>query len=353
MSEERILELVSKKVLGVITPKEQLELSALLGEHPEEQQQVGVLYEYMAAGYHNDEAVKQRKAEESWSRVLEKTTVAQQGSPFTDTVLPVTKKRRWYAVGVAASVLIVAGALIWFMAGRPAGTGKAANIVATNKGSKSMVVLPDHSKVWINSDTRLNYDESFGKGLREVTLEGEAYFEVEKNKDLPFIVHTSNMDIKVLGTAFNVRSYANEANAQTTLVRGSVQIKLLNKEAGKKIMLRPNEKAIVRNAAYHAVDAADTAEVTVVAVNRNGADSLIYETQWVSNRLAFENERLEHMLPVLERWYNITIIMKRKAPVQRTFSGVFDNDSIDDVLKTLKLTMGFDYRKDNSLVYIF
>lgn len=216
-----------------------------------------------------------------------------------------------------------------------------------------MVVLPDHSKVWINSDTRLNYDESFGKGLREVTLEGEAYFEVEKNKDLPFIVHTSNMDVKVLGTAFNVRSYANEANAQTTLVRGSVQIKLLNKEAGKKIMLRPNEKVIVRNAAYHAVDAPDTAEVAVVAVNRNGADSLIYETQWVSNKLAFENERLEHMLPVLERWYNITIIMKRKAPVQRTFSGVFDNDSIDDVLKTLKLTMGFDYRKDNSLVYIF
>ncbi len=107
------------------------------------------------------------------------------------------------------------------------------NVVATRKGSKTNLVLPDGTKVWVNADSRLSYGKNFGNQLREVYLEGEAYFDVAEDKRKPFIVHTNNIDVKVLGTAFNVRAYGNEVNTQTTLLRGSVEVMLKKTTTGK------------------------------------------------------------------------------------------------------------------------
>src|SRR5690606_31072216 len=196
---------------------------------------------------------------------------------------------------------------------------QAVNTVATEKGSKSMVVLPDNSKVWINADTRLFYNESYGKTQREITLEGEAYFDVVKNKSIPFIVHSRNMDIKVTGTSFNVRAYADEQSSEATLVRGAVEVQVLKKGQGK-VLLRPGEKIIVRNTDYKKFTDTDIAEVQVVKVNAVNKDSTVWETQWVQNRLAFENESLRSIIPVLERWYNVTIVFKRELTLKNTFS---------------------------------
>src|SRR4029078_631833 len=101
------------------------------------------------------------------------------------------------------------------------------NTVSTKRGSKSKVQLPDGTQVWLNADSRIAYNEKFQGNLREVTLEGEAYFDVVRDEKRPFVIHTAAIDIKVLGTAFNVRSYANEKNTETSLIRGSIEVTLV------------------------------------------------------------------------------------------------------------------------------
>ena len=97
--------------------------------------------------------------------------------------------------------------------------------VATKSGSRTRIQLPDGSTVWLNGNSKLVYDnKSFGEKLRQVTLTGEAYFDVVKNVNKPFIIHTNRMDIKVVGTAFNVKAYPGEKNSEASLVRGSIEV---------------------------------------------------------------------------------------------------------------------------------
>ena len=99
---------------------------------------------------------------------------------------------------------------------------------------------------WLNADSKLTYDENFRGDYREVSLEGEAFFDVVKDKTRPFIIHTKTLDIRVLGTAFNVSAYESEKNTETALFRGSVEVTLHNNPE-KKIVLKPNEKLMVNN----------------------------------------------------------------------------------------------------------
>jgi transmembrane sensor len=118
--------------------------------------------------------------------------------------------------------------------------------VGTKKGSKSHIVLPDGTNVWLNADSKIIYPGNFQGETREVSLVGEAFFDVVKNVNKPFIIHTGTMDVKVLGTAFNVRSYPGEMTTEASLLRGLIEV-TLNGTEKKKILLKPNEKLTVLN----------------------------------------------------------------------------------------------------------
>ena len=118
------------------------------------------------------------------------------------------------------------------------------NEVVAKRGTKTKIILPDGSQVWLNSDSKLSYGERFNDTIREVSLEGEAYFDVIKDKNRPFIVMTNALNIRVLGTAFNIKSYAQDATIETTLIRGMIEVRKNNEPATKKIVLTPNEKLI-------------------------------------------------------------------------------------------------------------
>ena len=118
--------------------------------------------------------------------------------------------------------------------------------ISTRYGSRTKLLLPDSTQVWLNSGSKLSYNKTYGNGTREVTLSGEAYFDVVKNPAHPFIIHTVNIDIKVLGTAFNVKSFPGEKNTETSLIRGSIEVTFKNRPS-EKIILKPNEKLITAN----------------------------------------------------------------------------------------------------------
>ena len=112
------------------------------------------------------------------------------------------------------------------------------NEISTKTGAHSKIILPDGSLVWLNGGSRLTYDKAFNKGeTREVELKGEAYFDVAKNALKPFIIHTHQMDIKVLGTAFNVKSYPGDKSSETSLIHGSIEV-TVRQGTGEKIILR-------------------------------------------------------------------------------------------------------------------
>lgn len=346
MDNDRLLELLSKKSAGELTLQEQIELNHLVHANAGDQSFAAIVEDLMSTSTTYQESITEREVDDFIQRVHYKIDKKSGESRVI--------KFNWRALSAAAAVLlIIVMGVTYYLSKNTVGTNSP-NVVATKKGNKTNIVLPDGSKVWVNADSRLTYDQSFGKDTREVTLTGEAYFDVVHDKEHPFIVHTKNIDIRVLGTMFNVRSYADEISTQTTLVKGSVQVSLKN-EKQKKIMLAPNEKLVVQNAysqQEQVRNSPDLPQIELLTIKPSPVDSSVAETQWINNKLAFENEHLENLVPTLERWYNVKIILRNKT-ITQTFSGAFENDALEDVLQSLQLSARIKYKIEKDTVTIY
>ncbi|MCH5718239.1 FecR domain-containing protein [Niabella hibiscisoli] len=242
MQQERFIELLTKKLSGEITLSEQMELSRWVEANPDEartEAQLSELINNSSLQVHSSKQLAKR--EQNWARLHQ--LMEEETEPRV--IIRKPAKIRWVLKWAAAAILllVITIGVQTQMSSKEPGVDNS-NIVATKKGSKSSLVLPDGSKVWINSDSKISYGDGFGKTHRTLTLTGEAYFDVVKDPERPFIIHTSELDVKVLGTAFNVRSYPDEGSSTTTLVRGSLQVKL-NKHEQQVYVLKPDEKLIV------------------------------------------------------------------------------------------------------------
>lgn len=342
---DRLLELLSKKKSKSLTPEEQVELSGLLSSESARAFS-GVIDELFEIPSEL-QSMKEEEVNLAINRIVDRITATSPNGRRG------ARRIQFWKIAAAAVVFVAIGWSYFFFQNRES-KAVSASIIQTRKGSKSFTTLPDGTKVWINSDTKLTYEKSFGSKNREVMLEGEAYFDVVSDKERPFIVHTREMSIKVKGTIFNVRAYADEVNAQATLVEGLIEVQLTNKNDAR-ILLKPNEKVIVKQ---HTADEAlpklaTSPELTIVAVKPSGADTAFMETQWIDNHLAFEDQNLSQIIPVLERWYDVEIVVDKKLTTGRLFNGVFESDNLDDVMRTLGLTLGFHYKIDKDKIYIY
>ncbi len=258
-------------------------------------------------------------------------------------------RKAWTTAGVAACLTA------FFLFAYPVFPKKkelpvAENTISTKPGSKSKIQLPDGTQVWLNSDSRLTYDESFRGPNREVHLCGEAYFDVAKDKNYPFIIHTSSIDVKVLGTSLNIRSYRNEKNTEALLVRGSIEVSLHN-SPDKKIILQPNEKLVVENRKDRIVTGAHPAEpkasrgavMILGKAHFQQKDSIATEVLWVKNTLAFDQESLEDVALKIERWYDVKVKIREESLKHTEYSGVFEDESLRQVMEALRLTGNFKY----------
>lgn len=351
VNNDRIIYLLGRKKAGELTLNEQLELSALLRNNNDNLLLAEGIDEVFASSLSYKKEIGNDVINDALKQLHQKMHQSEGEIPALS-----GKYRKLKTWLVAASIALIAGLAAFYAFQAGTAFPRADNIVSTKKGSKTNLVLPDGTKVWVNANTRLTYDEAFGNGTREVTLAGEAYFDVTKDPSRPFIVHTSILDVKVLGTAFNVRAYPDETNTQTTLLRGAVEVLLKNKKH-ERIMLKPNEKIIVQN--KMPVNGAHAAtpnnikikafELLNIAANKNAA---VVETEWTRNRLVFEQEKIESLLPVLERWYNVTIEL-RHGTGDILYTGTFENDSLEDVLASLKEVGGFNYHIEKGKVIIY
>ncbi|NJO67992.1 MAG: FecR family protein [Bacteroidetes bacterium] len=193
--------------------------------------------------------------------------------------------------------------------------------IYTLKGQKKDLTLPDGTRVWLNSESRVSFQREFIKNTREIIISGEAYFNVIKDSAHPFIVKTGNLTIKVTGTVFNVRSYPGDSTIETTLVSGSVIID--NDQMNKPLKLRPKEKALF------------SAETNAISISKVNPDKCI---SWKNGKLLLDNEPLPLVLEKLERWFGLEIIYSNDiaVPDERITITITD-ENIEEVIRLLQL----------------
>jgi len=214
----------------------------------------------------------------------------------------------------------------------------------TPRGRKSVLVLPDGSKVWLNVDSKLTYTKDYKRAnKREVQLEGEAFFDVVRNDSVPFIVHTaSSIRIEVLGTSFNVKSYNGDQTVETTLVNGKVSIDKLEKNGLTvgNLILKPNQRAVyVKESKILNVEPVDAQNVSA----------------WRHDNLVFDETPFTDVLAQLERWYDVRIHLMEDDghALPCTLTANIQRESLEDVLKLLKTSHRIGYSIRDREVYIY
>lgn len=373
MTDERFWLLVSLKLSGEAGAEELAELQAYLDKNPAKKIHADRLNTVWSAKHEVSEAQKDAAFNRHMQRLsnhLSEPVLLYENAETNEMAFAeetkttsVYKKILWVS-GIAASLFFA-----WFFVFRNPVVSKkeenkiARNEISTPKGNKTKVQLPDGTEVWLNADSKITYNENFQGKLREVQLTGEAFFDVVRDETRPFVIHTKVIDVKVLGTAFNVRSYANEKNTETSLIRGAVEVTVRHSPEIK-YTLKPNDKLVIDNDKAKASESDFVATKKLEELRRQIAKTLqlkigenevnAKETLWTEDKLAFDNKPLEEIALMLERWFNVKVIVDDKIKHEK-YTGVFDYEDIREVLNVLKMTdrgFHYTYEKDKKEVSI-
>lgn len=239
---------------------------------------------------------------------------------------PKESKRRLGWLGYAAAVVaVIAVGFFSYKGGQSQLEASLGEIVVeAPQGSRSEMVLPDGTKVWLNAGSKISYSQTFGYTVRLVRLEGEGYFEVAHNEQLPFSVESGNVRVKVLGTKFNVRDYPTDAEASVSLAEGSVSMSSMRMASTERV-LTPGQRATVNK---------ETGRIRVDDYEVANA------IQWTNGILVFDGESLRDIVNDLERCYNVRIIVKTPSLYNLHFYGTFirQEQSLREVLDALAAT---------------
>ena len=266
-------------------------------------------------------------------------------------------KRMWLYAGAAAACIAIAVLLVVMQRPVQKQDNKQAllsdHIETSKPGEKRTLLLSDGSKVTLNAGSTFTISKNFNEQLREVTLEGEAYFDIVHNPEKPFIIHTTSMNIKVLGTIFNVKAYPTDKTLETSLIRGSVEVTLKN-ENDRKVILHPDEKIVLINPLFRNEPQARSApkeetkkEKYTIANLTYDADSSRLEVSWMKDRFAFNDNSFEEVATELERWYGVSVQFEDDIVKQYRFTAIFDHKTIPEVLNALQLSRYFNYTIEN------
>jgi ferric-dicitrate binding protein FerR (iron transport regulator) len=265
----------------------------------------------------------------------------------------------------ATLILAFLFSLSWQWLTREKPVPEAENSFATvymPRGQKGQVTLNDGTRIWLNSNSILKYPSGFCKGSRKIILDGEAFMEVTKDPAHPFLVETSSVTLRVLGTSFNVKCFSKENTVETTLIEGSLEI--LAGHSGvrrlKKVVLKPNEKAIFqKNSNQFSVNELDKPDqklkklqchIKKSPVSISEVESII---SWKDNHLIFKDESFEEIASKMEAWYGVDIRIEDEKLKGYRFTGKFVyNETIDQVMKVISFTTPLQYSLNKNILTI-
>jgi transmembrane sensor len=358
MDSSRIIELMAKKLGQHASVEELKELERLVASNPTYAWLEEIVGSLKGSPEHFERNIPgEELAESGWKQLAGRLKAdggngAGEGEAVFEAAVPrigVWWRWRWGWVAAAVIVLLVGGGGAWLFRGdgNPFRVKYADKTLQVGYGGRSKLVLSDGTTVWLNAGSRLIYPDLFTGDRREVTLEGEAFFDVAKHVSMPFYVHAGKIRVKVLGTQFDIKAYREDAELSTTLISGKIQV-MLDGDPDKKIILKPHEKLTVVNSLLETVDVAKGAvsgkalHYLVQGLPEAENDSLP-ETAWVENRLVVSDVTFEELARMLERRYDVRIDFEDERLKAEHLSGVFEKETIQQVLDILKMTTKFKY----------
>jgi len=375
-------EQVIKYLTGESTRAEKLRVEKWINKSTENKRyfdEIALLWRVSGSGRKMSEAEKAK----DWTNILDRISKSDDYHVFkTGGSLESTKEGTIRSGGIFGSFLRIAavfllafslsGAGFYFLKVRPDSQALAYNEIITAKGQKTQIILSDGTKVWLNSETSLKYPATFSDRQREVYLEGEAFFEVQKKeKKTPFLVLTSEMDIEVLGTRFNVMAYADEETVETTLVEGSINVVRRGSKSSsdQQVLLKPNQKiTLIKEGSQAVLSELENSKPTLVISGKGTSTNSPSEqaqilvssrvdtelhTAWKDDRLVFQSETLENIAYKLERWYDVQIHIQDEELKSYCYTGEFAHkETLPQVMEILNLTTPILFTIEKNDVYI-
>ncbi len=341
-------------------PEEEQLLQHLLQQNSALQQQYELIKRMWSAGEKQPDGFVDEDEKQNISRILK---LARLESEKEYETIPLKRNRKYFFVIPAAAALLIIVFGVWIFSGKTELPPKAnLQTIAAENGSRTRTILPDGSTVWLNAGSHISFSENFTGSTREVTLDGEAYFDAVKQPERPFIVHVYGYNIRVLGTAFNVKSYPTDKTIETTLLRGLVQVTKQGVTGEKPIFIHPNEKLIVDKFAANselnlpyknnAVANSVNSDYVIKNLDTTQTEKEKIETAWVYNRLEFRGDSFEELAKKLERWYNVTIVFEDDQVKQLSFYGSFETETVQQAFVALKAAARFNYSINNQTIIV-
>ncbi len=318
MEQDIYIKLIYKSLKGEISTEEVLNLDSWLKESDEHQtiyDQIAKQWE-LSANYQPDIHID---VDNDYELLLDKIKSSENENAPSSRQM---KRRTW--LGIAASFLLLfAAGWLWF---NSLVDREMLSIVNMDVPVKE-VQLPDGSQVWLKKGSLLKYPKTFGKGQREVIMAGNAYFDVVKNPNKRFVVHTQKTNIEVLGTSFDVREDSNQKKTIVNVVSGVVKFSI--KDSHESLILKANEKGSYDQRNEH---------LEKSKVDKN-------DLAWFTKRLIFNNNTLKETFDILQKQYNKEIIVLNSRLLNCPFTGRLNIDSMDNSLNYLRNIYKFDFEK--------
>lgn len=209
------------------------------------------------------------------------------------------------------------------------------NTIDVPYGERSQITLYDGTKVWLNSGTKFRYPVAFSSKTRDVYIEGEAFFDVAKNKNHPFLVYAGQLKVEVLGTLFNVCAYPDDDEIMATLEEGSINA--INTVDGKSVIIKPGEQLILNCATN--------------LLNQQKVNTELY-TSWKENLLKFENAPFDEVIKKMERWYDVKINVDAKINTNERYTMTIKTESLREMLQLVSLTTKIKYEIEENMVVL-
>ncbi len=338
--------LLTRCLTGEATPEEREIVKKILQENTQIQQQ----YELLTTIWkENEQTITTEEVDLSIKakNIINKAEgIAANTEGSKSTRLSRLRKRRTPFIYSMAGILLLCLCWIVLQVTNTKTTATPESLIVKN-GSRIRSLLPDGTVVWLNAGSKLEYVNDFVGTTREVVLEGEGYFDVVKMENRPFIVHAGKVNIKVLGTSFNVRSYPSDKVIETTLFKGRVNVFREGESEDKAIALYPNQKLVLsKDAANTSINLSDKniaaaknneAQFAIIPIDTTKKENEQLETAWVYSRLEFRGESFEELAPKLERWYNVKITFTDKKVHRLVVTGSFEKETVAEAFAALKV----------------
>ncbi|WP_341834539.1 FecR domain-containing protein [Chitinophaga pollutisoli] len=329
MNDQQLLQLLDKYLRNDCTPEEQQALESWLERYASPYREAAPPAPRLAAVYDSITARLQAEGE---------ITGASQA--------PV-RRLRWWKPAAAAAILIAAATTFFLTSRQPE-----LLTASAPAGENTFVELPDGSRVWLNARSSLRYPGNMGSGSRTVHLSGEGYFEVAPDQQHPFEIHTEELAVQVLGTSFNLKAYAEDAELETTLVDGKVAVSLRS-DPSRRQLLAPGQKLLLTRKTTAGATGSDWGDFYAQLQNNTKTkDTIATESLWRKGRLQFRDQSFSELAKTMERWYNKRIVIEDASLNDNRFSGEFRKEDITQALKALQIIATFTYDMRGDTVFI-